>query len=339
MTKGQHVVLLNRRYLWIRARQLEGTYPGDPSIGCWPISACRVSYGWGHAPESAWPMSHEWPPIEPEGVDQAAKAHRVLLYQRVRDLSDCGIVLKQRHPVPAAFEISEQWFDAPQGRITMPGSDDAIIGSHAVCLLGLQNNGSEIVFVNSWGESWGNNGFGYLPVAYFDRHIVSAWTSEIIERENETTDFVQYLRLGFKGKLGDAVHIREIYDSQADERMAWSIAIQRESVLDVEDFFVRPQYRGRGFGHELCDMIMELSRETGARIRVWFSHADQDGRIEKHLCKTMGLSIIPSGVRWAKFVAIENGDATSEPADMPKPSIWKPSELNAQKTRAPADAR
>jgi GNAT superfamily N-acetyltransferase len=283
----------------------------------------RVSYGWGEVPEAVWPLSHEWPPVEPEGLDQVAKARRILLYQRVRNLSDCRIVLNQIHPVAAAFEITEQWIHAPQGRIEVPGPNDTIIGSHAVCLLGLCNDGSEIKFVNSWGENWGNRGFGYLPVAYFDKHIVSAWTFEIHKREDEITDYIQYLRMGFKGKLGDAVHIREIYDSQTDERMAWSIAVQRESVLDIEDLFVRPQYRGRRFGHELCEMLMELSKETNSRIRVWFSHADRNGPIEQHLCKTMGLNIVPSSVRWARFVAIENGASISEPKDMPKPSIWK----------------
>ena len=43
------------RYGFVRARQLEGTFPGDKETGTWPITALRISYGWGMPPEEAWP--------------------------------------------------------------------------------------------------------------------------------------------------------------------------------------------------------------------------------------------------------------------------------------------
>ena len=43
------------RYGFIRARQLEGTYPGDPKEGIWGISANRVYFGWGMLDENEWP--------------------------------------------------------------------------------------------------------------------------------------------------------------------------------------------------------------------------------------------------------------------------------------------
>lgn len=326
MNAGDQVVQMNPRYIWIRGRELEQTYPGDRETGIWPISGARVAYGWGNVPVDAWPngpSSTEWPPREPEGLDRVAKKYRILFYQRVRDFVDCKLILARPHPVGAAFEITEQWFNAPGGRIDEPHPNDKIIGSHAVCLLGVCKNGSTIKFVNSWGEKWGDRGFGYLPSSYFDHRIVSAWTFEIAQRKDESTDFIQYIRLGFRSVLGDTVHVREIFDSKKDERLAWAIGVQRGSILDVEDLFVRPNYRGRGYGHDLSEMIMKMSQEMHLGIRVWFSHADQNGPLEAHLCKSMGLTIVPSGMRWARFVATDAASTAIVGEPLSKPTIWR----------------
>lgn len=42
-------------YGFVRARQLEGTFPGDKQTGVWPITGRRISYGWGQPPEESWP--------------------------------------------------------------------------------------------------------------------------------------------------------------------------------------------------------------------------------------------------------------------------------------------
>ena len=34
-------------YNFVRSRQLEGTFPGDPLTGVWPITSYRVSRGMG----------------------------------------------------------------------------------------------------------------------------------------------------------------------------------------------------------------------------------------------------------------------------------------------------
>jgi len=36
-------------YNYVRTRELEGTYPGDPQLGIWAVNSCRVAMGWGMA--------------------------------------------------------------------------------------------------------------------------------------------------------------------------------------------------------------------------------------------------------------------------------------------------
>lgn len=318
---------ISSQYNYIRCRQLEGTYSSDCTIGAWPISTLRIFYGWGAVSESAWPRAAEdepWPPDEPDGLDALAKANRILYYQRIRDLADCQQSLKRMHPVSAAFDITSQWFEAPNGVIDLPGDDDETIGSHCICLLGLSEDGSQIQFVNSWGEGWGDGGIGYLPRLFFEKHLVSAWTMVDFPRSDISADTVQYVRRGYRAILGKMVHVREIYDPIADERLGWAMVVQREKYLDVEDFFVRPLYRKLGYGRDLAEMLRELAEETKLGIRVWFSHADEAGPVQQRLCSSLGLAVVRSGVPWARFKAVESSESqTSETHRATKPSVWQ----------------
>ena len=265
--------------------------------------------------------AEDWPPHEPAGLDDIAKAQRILFYQRVRDLSDCERALLT-YPVAAACEITQQWFSAPGGRIEEPRADDNIIGSHAMCLTGFDERTRQIEFVNSWGELWGDRGFGYLPYSYFEQRLVSSWIlyGPDVSRELEYPHDINYVELGYRSALGMPVHVREVYDAAHDERLGWAIAVERGSQLDIEDYFVRPEHRDRGFGRQLRNMLDTLSKELSLPIRVWFSHADAVGDVQKHLCNSLGLTIMQSAVRWASAVAVCKPSLADADKSVPKPA-------------------
>ncbi len=332
-------------YNYVRSRQLEGTYSADPTIGVWQITVGRVAYGWGQVLESVWPRvsAAEWPPEERPGADELAKALRILYYQRVRSLEDCKLAIERRYPnappdgvtqaapVAAALEITEQWFNAPGGRIELPGPNDEIVGSHVVRVIGFNDEESQIQFVNSWGSGWGDKGFGCLPYSYFERCLVSAWiyfgAGLPDSPEGEYPHDINFVDMAFCSVLGKAIHVKQIYDAPNDERLGWAIAVERESCLDIEDFFVRPKYRGRGFGRQLCRMIDTLSANLSLPLRIWFSHADEAGDIQQRLCQSLGLTVVPSGVRWARYKAVcdpSSADTEESVARPARPRKWSP---------------
>lgn len=45
--------------------------------------------------------------------------------------------------------------------------------SHAVLLVGYDDSKKQFTFLNSWGGSWGDGGFGYLPYEYVTKGLVS----------------------------------------------------------------------------------------------------------------------------------------------------------------------
>lgn len=308
-------------YTHVRSKQLEGTYPGDPMEGVWPVTAARVGHGWGAVLEREWPYescSESWPPREPPGLDAKAKAFRCQHYQRVRSALECRLLLAHCIAVPAAFEITNQWFTAEGGAITMPSATDEIVGSHQVCLLGFDIQLQGFRFVNSWGSEWGQHGWGYLPFRYFDKYLVDSWCPHGFRREppgfDGATGTDEDILWGMPDRLGDPVrgggviHGRHVYDSVADERCGWLFAVVRGGVLEVEELYVRPQYRRKGYGRRLVSMLKELRTDIGVPLRLWITHADMEAANRSgvdRLVESLGLTVVPSPFRWAAALATD----------------------------------
>src|ERR1035437_6365377 len=115
MEKGVKIMeQLSPMYIYVRGRQLEGTYNNNPSIGLWPITAFRVMRGWGVPTEEQWPYVgdvHLWPPKEePHDIDQLAKENKIFAYQRVKSIKEAKIVLANYNLPTIAVKTTEAWF-------------------------------------------------------------------------------------------------------------------------------------------------------------------------------------------------------------------------------------
>jgi len=57
-------------------------------------------------------------------------------------------------------------------RILLPDNRQQLNWLHGVYFVGWNDKKREFKFLNSWGENWGDNGFGYLPYEYIERGYV-----------------------------------------------------------------------------------------------------------------------------------------------------------------------
>ncbi len=297
-------------YNFVRGRQLEGTYSSDPSIGIWPITSLRIGCGWGCVPEQDWPYScsRNWPPKEPPNLDKNAKRYRITCYQRVRSVEECKLAL-QKGAVLAAFNITNQWFNAKNGIIDIPQQNAKIVGSHAFAIVGYEDNRKSFMFQNSWGEEWGDKGYGWLPYEYFKTHLIEAWILHVNFKKWEPMckhlPRIQGFTWSINTYMG-SLHAIEFYDYPNDERMGWCFVVAHDGWLEVEEFFVRPAYRQQGYGKMLSDMLLELSSKLNMPLRLWISHADAELNnfaLLNWLCSCLGLQLDDSGVRWASYRA------------------------------------
>jgi C1A family cysteine protease len=90
-----------------------------------------------------------------------------------RNLTSWKTWLASTGPIMAAFNVDSSWdtAGANNGNIDV-FHPDTVRGGHAICIVGYRADGRFIVR-NSWGTTWGVNGFGYvhpdyIAAAFFD---------------------------------------------------------------------------------------------------------------------------------------------------------------------------
>ena len=298
-------------YGYVRSRQLEGTFPGSPSTGVWISTWMRVMKGWRSVEEKLWPYDgdgNRWPPTEPEGLDLHAKAHRIHVYQRVSTVDEYRFLLSSKIPGVAAFEIDDSWGETPKGLIPEP-SGQTITGTHSVGLVGHNDYTKRFKIRNSWGTAWGDAGYGYLPYSYFPERFVEGWTITAIPGppSRRYSGQTQLSIWGVKDLFGYAIHGREVVDSARDEMLGWGFAVERESSLWLEELFVRPNWRRRGYASELAAEFIQLSGRLGKPLYAWIPHPDAgkpNRRALKAMLRRLGLSRKRSPVRWAGAIGV-----------------------------------
>jgi GNAT superfamily N-acetyltransferase len=305
------MISISRIYLYVRARQLEGDYPGDSETGTYAIACLRILKGWGAPSELEWPYPNRgdaWPPKEPEGIDAKAKANRILYYRRVRNLDDCKVCLASEQPIMVAVDFTDQWYTANNGEIEMPLTGTPIVASNSVILTGYNDATRRFGFANSWGQEWGMNGHGTLPYAYIEIHCSDAWVfyGSNNDRPPPTGAGVSVVQWGDIDPRGNVNHAVEIVDNTNDEIKGWAFCVERDGFLDIEELFVKPDHRGNRLGRLLANELQRLSSTLNLPVRAWIPHGDGwqgSYTTMKNTLAHLNLTIGVSGVRWARFKA------------------------------------
>jgi GNAT superfamily N-acetyltransferase len=293
----------SRTYGFIRGRELEGTYPGPPDIGSWILTTQRVTKGWGHLPDRFWPyVADEWPAKEPPGLDAIAKAERTRSYVRCRTLEDCRKVLEGGGMVLASFEIDDSWTSS-EGLIDDPRLHRPQM-THSIIFLGDDLDSETLGFSHNWGPFWGDGGFGDLPYRYWFDRLLEAWIPDerqaaFVPRPPDC-DFLVVKR-DAPDHWGNQIHLIEIEDPSRDEMMGWAIARHSaDAGLELEEFFVRPAFRGRGHGSRLARAVAELRASLGVPLSAWIPHVDASPTAAQDaIFKLLRLERGPSPERWA----------------------------------------
>jgi GNAT superfamily N-acetyltransferase len=301
-------------YNHVRARELEGTFPGDAKTGVWNSTYLRTMKGWGSVEEKLWPYdgrASTWPESEPPGLDRIAKSNRIGIYQRVNTVDDfCRGIFTVGY-AQASFEIDASWNQAPNGDIPDP-RDQKITGTHSICLHGYDRK--RFYFLNSWGADWGDNGRGSIPHEYLPTRFREGW---IVSYSKDISDItlepLNGSNIGIRkwscdNILGGMIYCAEIFDPIENEMIAWTFMTEHETTLDIEELFVRPGWRNQGYGFILAREAKHLHDSVGKDMRAWIPHPDWVTGNEVPLNKIMnqiGLKLQPSPVRWASAIGIE----------------------------------
>ncbi|MVU83445.1 hypothetical protein GPX89_40185 [Nocardia sp. ET3-3] len=101
-------------------------------------------------------------------------------FRRPRPRVALGGCLADGYPFVFGFTAYESIFTPAvdkTGAIPLPHHSEKVVGGHCVVAVGYDDSRQVFRIRNSWGETWGDNGYGTMPYAYLLSRIASDfWT-------------------------------------------------------------------------------------------------------------------------------------------------------------------
>lgn len=163
-TKQRLPYRLSRAYLWGRTREAENSFPAN--VGCTTGDMMGVQQSFGICREDLLPYDGDPAEAPTAACDEDAAEHKI--GQPL--LVDCNPgaikrVLAAGMPICIGMPVGASFMNVgPDGKVPMPPAGETPEGGHELCILGY--NGWGAMGVNSWGPSWGDRGYFYLPWGY-----------------------------------------------------------------------------------------------------------------------------------------------------------------------------
>lgn len=173
---------LSPRYIYSLCKANDGI-PAEE--GTYPRVAMKMLLKHGVAPESYWPYKAHQQDLPKPGADKAARRFIITGYARLGTVQEMKRSLLVNGPFLAGVEVYSSWFKSAvtkSGVIPMPSGKDQLSGGHAICVMGYSDLNKVFKFKNSWGDGWGDDGYGYIKYDYIARFCSDAWSStDLIE--------------------------------------------------------------------------------------------------------------------------------------------------------------
>jgi C1A family cysteine protease len=170
---------VSRLFIYYQERLMEGTVWYDS--GAYIRDGIKAVYQYGAPLESLWPYDARKLTVRPSynAYTDAAK-RKVKAYQRCANFAAVKTALAAGNPVVVGFDVYESFeSDAVAATGVMPYPNvntEQLLGGHAVTIVGYNDQHSWFIVRNSWGTSWGDHGYFYMPY-------------QVIQDTNMSSDF------------------------------------------------------------------------------------------------------------------------------------------------------
>lgn len=228
-------------------------------------------------------------------------------------LGQAGVPRQFHYHPQIAVRLFESVYEAPRGDIQLPQAGERYQGQHALSgFYGWSENGERVRFANTWGEEWGDRGYGSISHAYIDQFMTDAWMcrstrvgiarfkwSRINEAETEKAfadawlipnpvRVTRFRHRGFDHRMvyhetvsswsRGYVSIIEIQNGNG-LRIAWAFLFHtRESgrpISILKEFYVWPDFRRCGYGSILESEAVNIARQLGSScLQCFFYEVD-----------------------------------------------------------------
>lgn len=179
--------LFSEKFIYYATRVNVEGWPANEDSGCYLRDSLKCVNKYGASLESQFPyllpgqISSDYAQSPPPSVYKSALSYKVSQYLSVpslntqQSLDNLKAMLANGTAFVGGILCYSNFFNDVNGAIPIPTGQ--VIGGHAVLFVGYDDSKSMFKFKNSWGTSWGDNGYGYLPYKYFTTgNVVEAWT-------------------------------------------------------------------------------------------------------------------------------------------------------------------
>lgn len=181
MKEGMAPYNSSRLFLYYCERAMEGTVGQDSGAKIRDGMACLATVG--APPETVWPYDiSKFADTPPQAAYQQASQHKSISYWRVpQTLQDMTGCLLSGYPFVFGFTVYDSFESsevAKTGVVPMPGSNESVLGGHAVMCVGFDMPSQRFIVRNSWGTGWGMNGYFTMPFSYMTSQSLASdfWT-------------------------------------------------------------------------------------------------------------------------------------------------------------------
>lgn len=172
---------LSRLFLYYNSRKLEKDIEYDN--GAFISTAIKAIKIYGLCAESIWPYDINKFKIEPTWECYIDARKRTLNQEyNVSNINDIKKHLNEKRPVVVGVNVFEE-FDRITDKsfvLKSPLNENNILGSHAMCVVGYDDNKSMFIVRNSFGSDWGENGYIWIPYRYAELNFEDMWAFDIL---------------------------------------------------------------------------------------------------------------------------------------------------------------
>lgn len=174
MVQQVQFVPRSRLFAYYNARWAEGGQKVDGGATLRDMVSGLSNFG--ICTEDIWPYDTTQVLTRPTNdCFNKAVPNRIRLYARLNTLDDMLMCLAAGYPFIFGFSVYESFESdavATSGVLKLPSSQEEMVGGHAVCAVGYDRTNEWFIVRNSWGPTWGQQGYFTIPFAYMtDRNL------------------------------------------------------------------------------------------------------------------------------------------------------------------------
>jgi C1A family cysteine protease len=170
-------IIGSRLFVYYNERLLENTVSSDSGASL--ADGIKSLQKYGVCQETLWPYDiSKFTVCPPTNCYDDALQNVALEVKNIKnDLITMKTSLANGWPFVVGILVYKSFMSAyttQRGYVTMPSRGEKLLGGHAVVCVGYDDLKKVFIMRNSWGKTWGDNGYFYLPYTYLTSSLLTS---------------------------------------------------------------------------------------------------------------------------------------------------------------------